>query len=329
MMAPGQMLPDSVVDFVFINEPGFYVYEFVGDATIDFATRGVTLFADFIGELTLEPLADNFFGSFGFVGTVNVSDVWFSAIDANVIGRFEGNLMNAFDVSARVVAQMDYQGDNASVNLGALGSGQFSGDNLTLGIGTLFGDLTVAGSGHDVSIGDADGAPISLQADGSSLAVGGGISIVDNFGAGNTIVTEGKDAIVFDFGRDTSIRNGEGDSFTYLGGTGLTLAAGHDGDDTFFIQHTGQAVISGGRGADFFEFASPASGETVITDFYPLEDGGVVYFGGVTVDLAAALDVFGEQMPSGATSFDVGGGRISVFEVDAPAFSFPEDQLVG
>jgi len=72
-----------------------------------------------------------------------------------------------------------------------------------------------------------------------------------------------------DYGTDTSIHDGGGDSVLLLSGHGQVMANAGAGDDTFVVSHQGSAIIAGGDGADSFHFVAPGGGNAVILDWDP------------------------------------------------------------
>ena len=131
---------------------------------------------------------------------------------------------------------------------------------------------TVTGTdGDDLLLGGID-----FAAEGDTILAGAGddeilLSLAGAAAGGNTVLAGSGDDTVFASSDDT-ISGGDGDDTFFVEGSGNSLLGGA-GDDTFFILGDDN-VVSGGAGDDTFSFGAPGdvvSGNTV-SDFVAGED---------------------------------------------------------
>ncbi len=298
----------------------------VAAITVAYGTPNVSVLAtDDVGKVVLKPFTDGFDGTFhANVGTLSATDVW----NANVTiqgdtNRISLDLVNDFnltswggvesvDIEASWNSQFNFYGTVDEVTLETV-------DHSTLLIGVLEDDLDISEStgvgvtvynGHNADIEISQSSDVSFE--GFSMQ-GAHIGIFDS--ANTDVEVHYGDVYYLDSGKNTTIKDGLGDSTLDLRGSGTVLANGGYGDDTFYVGHDGTAILAGGAGSDTFIFETPGQTNTTILDFDTSEgDVGLIWLGNTAIDLGSFMDTFGSDNGDGSSTANIGSGSITTFE---------------
>ena len=175
------------------------------------------------------------------------------------------------DAISRVYGGVHVQEATDDAVLTGIEIGEFVAETFLQPVEVADDDTIVGTAGDDVLLGGID-----FDAVDDTILAGAGddeilLSLAGAAAGGNTVLAGSGDDTVFASSDDT-ISGGDGDDTFFVEGSGNSLLGGA-GDDTFFILGDDN-VVSGGAGDDTFSFGAPGdvvSGNTV-SDFVAGED---------------------------------------------------------
>lgn len=284
----------------------------------------VTVFGD-VGDIDIAGPADrNDVTVFGNVGGLVNFDGWHNDIgvygDMNVaimedtIGTslfaYSIGLLEAYDSRDLEVYSFHVDGfnldgvDDSDFVFESTGGGEVEGDDNTLDLGFLFGEIVIGGgNGNKINVDHSANAGISIDPDAEDTQLK---------------VNQG-DVFVFDQGVNSHIRLGGGDDVVYAAGedeNGVTLVNGGGGNNVLIDKSPATIIASN------FEFVSADTEGDLILLSTP--GSGEVRFGNTNDgDFRDLMMVFGKVDGNDAVLGFNGGGSIRVVN-GAPDFGLVE-----